>query len=102
MLFFDGCPHVAATLDRLREVLSAERVADPIELLEAGDFTSPLASRFRGSPTILINGLDIAGDDAPCTQAAACRLYPGESNSGVPPADLIRNAVRQARSREST
>ena len=102
MLFSEGCPHIAATIARLREVLSAENVAALIEQVDVGNSHTSFPPAFRGSPTVLINGRDISGDDAPCAQAAACRLYPGESNSGVPPADLIRNALRHARTRETT
>ena len=104
VLFSEGCPHVAATVARLRDVLLAEHVAamEHIEQLDVGSSPTSFPPGFRGSPTVLINGCDIAGDELPRrVEGSYCRLYPGAANSGVPPEDLIRNAVRRARAQES-
>ena len=52
--------------------------------------------QFRGSPTIRINGLDITGEPSN-SGAFACRLYPGSQQIGVPPIEMVRRALTQAR-----
>jgi hypothetical protein len=54
--------------------------------------------RFCGSPTIRIEGRDIdreAEQQRPF--GLSCRLYAGSPQVGIPPAAIIRDAVRQAR-----
>src|SRR5262249_43316553 len=82
----------------VKDVLRAEGVdADVREVLVA-DQQSALRLGFRGSPTIRVNGQDVAG---PCRSeegfALSCRLYPGSGQIGLPPADMVRRAVLQAR-----
>ena len=51
--------------------------------------------RFLGSPTVLIDGLDIDPTARDRTDyAMVCRLY---DRSGVPPAEMIADAIREAR-----
>jgi hypothetical protein len=52
--------------------------------------------KFRGSPTIRINGLDIAGE-SPDTGAFARRLYLGSNQIGVPPIEMVRRTLSLAR-----
>ena len=49
---------------------------------------------FLGSPTIRINGRDVADDQQKTERfALSCRLYPGSTQVGVPPTELVRNAI---------
>lgn len=60
--------------------------------------TAPEHGRFCGSPTIRINGRDVVGElPNSNTFALSCRLYPGAKQIGLPPADVIRRAVAEAR-----
>jgi hypothetical protein len=57
--------------------------------------------KLQGSPTIRINGREIAGEiPRPESFALACRLYPGTNKIGTPPTEMIERAVRDARRRE--
>jgi hypothetical protein len=51
--------------------------------------------KFPGSPTIRLNGQDVAPLGT-LTAAMSCRLYPGSTHVGVPPADLVRQAIARA------
>jgi len=97
VLYVAGCPHLPATLARLREVLCSHGCEERIDRIEVQDPGVARALGFRGSPTIRINGSDIAAEhDCPPVDAMACRLYPGAENPGVPPVEMIRQAVRRA------
>lgn len=93
LLYFDGCPHWMSA-DRTLAELAAEfdldiarkRISSPTEAEQAG---------FRGSPTILIDGLDpFADPDAPT--GLSCRLYnTPEGLRGSPTSDMLRAVLRQ-------
>lgn len=54
-----------------------------------------------GSPTILVNGVDVGGEPVP--NGSSCRLYrnPDGRIQGFPPPSLIEAAVMRARSRRA-
>jgi hypothetical protein len=97
LLYVPDCPHHSAALVRLREVLAAEGVSDEVQEVAVTDSRMARALRFCGSPTIRVNGQDIAGPAEESAQfAVSCRLYPGSEQTGVPPVEMIRCAVRTA------
>lgn len=102
LLYVPACPHVEAAATRLREVLSREGVAAEVHEIVVEDVRSAQALHFRGSPTIRINGRDIEGQ-APRVESAAlaCRLYVDSDERGVPPIEMIRLAVAEARDKEA-
>ncbi len=53
---------------------------------------------FSGSPTIRINGRDVAGESSQAKAfALSCRLYPGSGEIGLPPVEMVRRAIVEAR-----
>ena len=52
--------------------------------------------KFRGSPTLLINGEDLLGMPAPSQPSLACRYYP----KGIPTSEEIRKIILQKLNRE--
>lgn len=101
ILYVPDCPHYPAAVTRVRAALSAEGVlAEVLEVAVTDEITAE-KQRFRGSPTIRINGRDIAGESQePESFALACRLYPGSNEIGLPPAEMIQRAIREARGGE--
>lgn len=98
VLSVPGCPTHAAAVRLVSEILASERVAACIHEIVVNDAKDAATLRFRGSPTIRINGCDVAGElPADAGFALACRLYSGSDNVGLPPAELIRQAVVRAR-----
>ena len=90
LLYFPGCPHVDAARALLRAVLDeSRRGVAPVEVDVTAEDT-PAELRSWGSPTILVNGVDVAGG---VPAGRSCRLYPTSRNPGVPPLDQIRAAV---------
>ncbi len=82
----------AATLDNL--LSAGEELGIPessIELVEVPDPAQAEERRFQGSPTVLVDGRDIATGEIPSGFNYACRVYSFEGKStGVIPRDFIR------------
>lgn len=92
LLYFDGCPGWATTETRIREAL--QRVGLPDAALTLRTVETPMEAEavgFRGSPTVLIDGIDpFAEPDAPV--GLSCRLY--ETPDGLLGAPTIEQLVR--------
>ena len=98
VLYVADCPSHPAAVRLVKDVLQAEGVVADIREVLVADQHSARQLGFRGSPTILVNGQDVAGPSSPQDFALSCRLYPGSNQIGLPPVDLVRRAVLQARS----
>lgn len=87
---FHGCPNGPKLLKNIKEAIKG---LDNIELIERIVDTNEKAKKyqFRGSPTLLINGNDIEGLEAPANPSLTCRFYP----KGLPTAEEIREKIKQ-------
>jgi mercuric ion transport protein len=94
LLYFPGCPNVSAARDQLRRAFTAiGRPASWTEIDISAD-SAPAHTRGYGSPTVLVDGRDVTGDDP--ADGTSCRIY-GESDvQGVPPLEAIISALRSA------
>ena len=94
-LIYDAdCPNVAATRSLLIKAFAQTGVFARWNEWERGSPESPVYAHSFGSPTILVDGKDIAGI-SPAAGTRACRVY---SNSGgmlqaAPPLELICAAL---------
>lgn len=96
VLYFKDCPNFGPAMDRLRAVLRQEGLPVEVSQIEVRDAAAAKDLKFFGSPTIRVNGLDIETDSRVAMETAyACRRYPG----GLPPEEMIRAALREARGR---
>ncbi len=98
LLFFPGCPNSGAARAALRRVLEALRLRVAIAEVDVTAADAPKHLRDWGSPTILIDGVDVGGEQEPT--GASCRLYAttGDPTSrGVPSEAMIRGALERAR-----
>lgn len=98
VLIYDGnCPNVELARDRLRRAL--RETAQPPQWREwnRGDASSPAFVRQYGSPTILVDGKDVAGAN-PVGEGECCRLYGIENGAHqrAPSAETIVTALRSA------
>ena len=77
-------------------VLASEGVVESIEEIETAGDEIPTHLGSWGSPTILIDGADIARERA--QSGMSCRLYRLADGRfvGVPPRELILSALRRA------
>src|SRR4051794_28473422 len=97
VLYFDGCPHHRLAVERIRAILKQDGLAADIEEVDVKDESAAQALAFPGSPPIRINGVDVEPAVRNTADIGyACRRYPG---GGVPPEEMIRTALREARVR---
>ena len=95
LLFFQGCPHVHPARRALRQALDSAGLGDVVvEQIDVDAASAPAELREWGSPTILIDGVDIAGEHGP--SGRSCRLYANAGQAGVPSKDLIEKQLRRA------
>ena len=95
-LVYDAdCPNLPAARLALREALEHEgREPQWVEYDRAAADTPAPLLRY-GSPAILVDGVDVAGE-AGRAGAASCRVYPSERGlCGVPSAETIAAAIAQ-------
>ena len=98
VLYVAGCPSHPAALKLVRDVLSAEGVSAEIREVLIADDHMATELAFFGSPTIRVNGRDVSAESSGAkTFALSCRLYPGSTEIGLPPLELVRRAVVEAR-----
>ena len=98
ILYVAECPSHPAAVKLVKEVLAAQGVAAEIQEVLVSDEQMANELRFPGSPTIRINGRDVAGA-AQTRQgfALCCRQYRESTQMGLPPTDLVHRAVLEAR-----
>ena len=100
VLYVAECPSHPAAVKLVKDVLAAEGIVADIREVLVADQRMAGELGFCGSPTIRINGRDIAGEQRKAqTFTLSCRLYPGSKPTGVPPAEIIHRAVLEARER---
>ncbi|ODV26536.1 MAG: hypothetical protein ABT19_02765 [Rhodanobacter sp. SCN 68-63] len=95
-LFFPDCPHAEQTRANLDAAFTA--IASEPRWIEwdISDPSTPSEFRHYGSPTVLVNGRDVAGA-APMSGESGCRVYEaGDGLAGAPPVALLVGALRMA------
>jgi hypothetical protein len=98
VLYVAECPSHPAAVKLVRDILMAEGVTTEIHEVLVRDERMAGELRFLGSPTIRINGKDVAGEAQKAQNfALSCRLYPGSNQVGLPPAEMVHRAVLEAR-----
>ena len=94
-LYSDDCPSHPEALSRLRKIMDQEGITAEIETINVRTNEEAVTYRFRGSPTILIDGQDI---DPSSVEGfgLACRAYRLEDGriSPLPSESMIRKALR--------
>jgi len=97
VLYVAECPTHPAAVKLVRDILAAENVEAKVHEVLVRDEGMASVLRFAGSPTIRINGRDVAGESQDDQSfALSCRLYPGSKQVGLPPAEMIHRAVLKA------
>jgi Domain of unknown function (DUF2703) len=97
VLYVADCPTHPAAVNLVKQVLAAEGVEAEIHEVLVRDEGMASELGFCGSPTIRINGQDVAGESQNARSfALSCRLYPGSKQVGLPPAAVVHRAVLKA------
>ena len=96
------CPHVDEARATLRAALVAVAADMDWREWDREDSRTPAELRGYGSPTILVNGRDVAAvaDEKTASDANSCRVYFDECSCicGAPSVTLIERAIREAQS----
>jgi hypothetical protein len=93
-IYDQDCPNVVAARNNLAAALKFLNFKSAWQEWERRDARAPAHARHYGSPTILVNGKDIAGVE-PASEPS-CRIYSTQSGKerGVPSVELIIAALR--------
>lgn len=86
------CPNLAAARENLAHAFALLGMEPDWHEHRISDPAAPSRVRGYGSPTILVDGRDVAG--SPPEGEACCRLYRG---GRVPSVEAIASALRNAR-----
>jgi hypothetical protein len=98
VLYVAECPSHPAAVAMVKDVLAAEGVETEVQEVLVQDKEMASELKFLGSPTIRVNGRDVAGEARSAQGfALSCRLYPGSVEIGLPPIEMVRRAVVEAR-----
>ncbi len=98
VLYVAACPSHPAAVQLVRDVLVSEGVVAEICEVLITDDDMAKALLFPGSPTIRVNGRDVARESSERNICAmSCRLYPNSGQTGVSPVEWVRRAVLDAR-----
>jgi len=94
--YTEDCPSHEQALDRLRRVLAEQGVNVNIQIVRVDSDEQAKRLKFVGSPTILLNDVDI---EPQCNDhyGLACRAYKLEDGriSPLPSESMIRRAIRR-------
>ena len=102
LLWWEGCPSTEKALSELREALRDVGLGDAeIRMREIDSDVEAQQAGFRGSPTILIDGADVAGASADDQIGLGCRVYRRRDGriTPTPDPDDLREALRRAAER---
>lgn len=95
--YFEGCPNSKETLSNLRAFILSSNIPEDqlkITLVKSVDMAREI--NFQGSPTILINGIDIYTMQKPNSVNFACRLYMINGNcTGILPLEYIGTRYKE-------
>ena len=97
VLYVADCPSHPAAVKLIKDALAAHSIHADVQEVLVMDKQMATELNFYGSPTIRINGRDVAGA-SPKTQefALSCRLYPDSEQIGLPLAAMIHRALVEA------
>lgn len=92
LMYFDGCPNWKTADERLTQ-LSEEITDMTLERRVVGTSEDAERYEFRGSPSILVDGVDaFAAPDAPV--GLSCRVYPTpDGPAGSPTIEQLRQVL---------
>ncbi|WP_304225960.1 alkylmercury lyase [Gracilinema caldarium] len=93
--YFEGCPNAVKTLENLKLAMKNLNIAE--SYLEIREVSTPEVAElihFHGSPTILIDGVDIYTGNKPMSSNFTCRIYNFSGRkTGIIPQDFIESKL---------
>lgn len=100
LVYDPDCPNVDRARAAIRAALTAIDAPNAWREWDCSDASTPEALRVLGSPSVLVNGRDVACGGGSMAQADAnsCRIYRDDCGCicGAPSVDLILAAISRA------
>lgn len=97
LIYFAGCPNIERTRENLKDAFARLGRAPSWLEWDAGDGATPAEFQGYGSPTVLVNGRDVAPLDQPTPSGVrACRIYGFDDFPGAPGVDLLARVIESA------
>jgi hypothetical protein len=93
VLYVPDCPNFQPAVESICKVLAAGALSAHIEKVAVNSAAEAEALHFSGSPTILIDGIDVE-EPQPNATGLACRIY--ATGGGVPSEETLRLAFSRA------
>ncbi len=90
--YFHGCPHSDEMIKKIKQAISISNVQIDYRELVVDTPEKANQYKFRGSPTVLINGVDIEGLAEPSSGNLACRYY----KDGLPSVETITKIIENS------
>jgi hypothetical protein len=87
--YFDDCIYADDLINNTNKVIEDLNLNIEIKEVKINTDESAKKYKFRGSPTLLINGIDLVNMPAPENGSLSCRVY----KDGVPSADTIKMRI---------
>ncbi|KGE73317.1 hypothetical protein [Spirochaeta lutea] len=99
--YFCGCPNSSITLANLQSVMRKQHIPDDnLDIVEISSIEQAEREKFSGSPTILIDNIDIYTLEKPVSFSFACRVYNIQGqNTGVLPESFIESRMDEIQQR---
>lgn len=88
--YFNDCPNSAEMIRRIKEAINGNEEEIEYREILVKDNDHAEKVKFRGSPTLLINGNDIEGLPEPEKPAMMCRYY----SNGLPEIQNIKETIQ--------
>lgn len=96
IFYFEGCPHVEETRQRVKHAARQADVNVDIELVHVVGACDAVEKRFMGSPSVRIDGRDVEGLESD-DYSMRCRIYALDGRiEGAPSIGLIASALSGA------
>lgn len=104
VLYFEGCPNHAPTVERVREALQSENEIAEVREIQVRTQAEAESLGFLGSPSVRINGLDVEPEARRLkSYGLSCRTYTdGPTRSGVPSRDTLRHALKEQKASDNS
>lgn len=98
IMTFEGCPNCNATRSLVEKTVRELRLQAVIENIQVRNEDEAHRYGFLGSPTVQVDGHDIETSRRKETASFSCRVYrTPDGVTGVPPKDLLVDALRKAK-----
>lgn len=97
LIYFHGCPNISLARERLSRAFFSLGMTPHWHEWDCKAPCVPGHTRAYGSPTILVNGKDVAGMEPSSDEVGSCRVYVDAAGmiDGAPSVDVIAEALRR-------